>query len=74
MKMLKHSSRSQMRECGVESILLFEHVFWTQEVTRYGTCGYMKYDCVGMCVCSCLFTCTHELGRAEGWQFSWFHF
>lgn len=72
MRMLKHSSRSQMHECSVESILLFEHVCWTRDVTRYGTCGYMKY--VGMCVCSGLFTCTRELGQAEGWQFSWFHF
>lgn len=42
-KMLRHSSRRQVHECSGMPILLFEHVFWTWEVTRCETYRYMKY-------------------------------
>ena len=40
-----------MHECDVVPILLFEHVFYTREVTRYGTYKFMKFYSVCVCVC-----------------------
>ena len=43
------------------SVWLLEHVFWSGELTGYGTSGCMK------CYRVCVFTSVHEHSRAGGW-------